>query len=113
MRLVSYLIVSNLVILQVSASVLAVERPKTLNAASLMSCLQFPREQSLNAKVIAATCGEGAERKVRIPSSVSLEVLNRWDVLSRSGIPGAAEEMFKTRQMEIDIEGTIDLPVKQ
>lgn len=79
------------------------------------SCGDYlPLNQSYQARPVGVSCGSGAGPvKNREPLPVPEAVMERWDILSRSGRADAQEEMQKVRQQEQKWSGQISIPMQE
>ncbi len=73
--------------------------------------VEIPSSQSYKAVIHSLKCGEGAESKDRFPAPVSKDIMDEWDLLSRSGIANAQEKMQKLRQTDLSWTGVVDFPM--
>src|SRR5690606_1669908 len=71
----------------------------------------LPGHQSYGARVQGVTCGEGAEQTIRLPEPVDKEIMDQWDLISRTGKAFAQEEMQQIRQIDLAWQGDIQFPL--
>jgi hypothetical protein len=71
----------------------------------------LPIQYSYEARLTGESCGEGAEQNVRLPNPVDKEVMDQWDLISRSGKAFAQEEMQALLQYDITWEGIVEFPL--
>ena len=71
----------------------------------------LPSSRSFRAVLQGVTCGEAAQRNVRLPLEVPKEVRSKWDVLSRSGLADAQARMQQIRQQDVKWSAELQIPM--
>jgi hypothetical protein len=87
----------------------------TVTERVMGSCGEYlPLSQSYQARPGGVSCGSSAApAKKREPLPVPETVMERWDILSRSGRADAQQEMQKVRQQEQKWSGQISIPMQE